>query len=116
MIYASTATDDTQGSDLVKSAVECLLRTVEEKRSAKVLWSLQFQQRVERSLSTDLPRLKDTGNLISFPPPSSDLVFADDILQQVETAWRSIVGQEAADSRPFLKFEDREAGLDEDEN
>lgn len=51
-------------------------------------------------------------HVFSFPPPSLDLAFEDDIVDVVKQAWVHIVGDEV-DHDDFMIFEDREGTSDE---
>lgn len=78
--------------------------------SPTLLWSLQYEH--HPSIATSLLPATDSGNVLKFPPPPSDLAFDDAILGRVKGVWQTIIGDDAGE---FLTFEDREAYGDDDE-
>jgi hypothetical protein len=113
VIYASTAGQYPAGKQLLDLALDTLLSTIDEPSKPEVLWSMSYQQ-LRSSPSSD-PLVSGLGNkVLVFPPLSSDLAFDDAVLDQVESTWRQVLGQEA-EGVEFLVFEDREGELDEEE-
>ena len=54
----------------------------------------------------------DYANLLVFQPPSLDLAFDDNVLEQVKAAWKMIMGDDA-NEEDFMKFQSREEMPDE---
>lgn len=81
-----------------------------------VLWSLRYTQLGifdgTSGTSGEIIRSPELENVLFFPPPSLDLSFDDNILDAVQAAWKIILGDEARDDE-FLRFEDRQAEVED---
>ena len=51
-------------------------------------------------------------NVYSFPPPSVDLAFEDEIVDTVKQAWLKVMGDDV-DPDDFMIFDDRDGASDE---
>lgn len=126
ILYASLLatgvdSDHTQAFDRLHGTVAQLLSTsnagstsgaTDARQEAHILWRLQYVQHtapVVRAISAE----KNTA-VHHFTPLGSDLALEDDVLQEVRGVWRSIVGESMNDD-DFMKFEPRQAEMDEDE-
>ncbi|KAK1058655.1 Rab proteins geranylgeranyltransferase component A [Friedmanniomyces endolithicus] len=90
------------------TAVQHLLESVGERPKPEVLWRMQYRHHAE----AEQPRNTTTSeNVVMLQPLQTDIVLENDVLKDVEEAWRKIMGDGAAE---FMKFESRE-GVDEDE-
>lgn len=96
------------GVALLQKAVDSLLSATDVSPSPTILWSIGYQQHASSGSET-LP--SDNDNVLSFPPPSTDLAFDDAVLDTVKGVWQQVVGDDAGE---FLVFQDREV-YDDDE-
>ena len=99
VIYATTAYSE-HSKNLLDSTLTTFLESSEE--NAELLYTLYYEQeQVSRSADSE-------------PSDASlDLAFNDEILEEVETQWKSIVGD--VDPANFMRFEDREGANDYDD-
>lgn len=99
VIYATTAYSE-HSKNLLDSTLTTFLKSSEE--NAELLYTLYYEQeQVSRSADSE-------------PSDASlDLAFNDEILEEVETQWKSIVGD--VDPANFMRFEDREGANDYDD-
>ena len=115
VIYGSVGLSGSQGYVLLETAINRLLQSVSE-ANAKVLWSLRYTQLGRTSTIPDaveaLKSSSPSDNVICFPPPSLDHAFDDQLLDMVKEAWKTVMGEDAADEE-FMNFEDREGAYDE---
>ena len=82
--------------------------STQQSPDVEVIWTLQYQQDAK-----DPPSLSDGGgnsHVLCFPSTPLDLAFDDTILDNVKEAWLKVTGD---DADGFMKFEDREAVVDE---
>lgn len=56
---------------------------------------------------------KLSSQVLIFPPKPHDLAFDDSTLHLVKEAWETVLGEEAAADRPFLRFEERAPEADD---
>lgn len=85
-----------------------LLESVGEQPTPKVLWRMQYRRYTE----TEQPRGTTTSEgVVMLQSLSTDIVLEDDVLTDVEEAWRKIMGERA---EGCMKFESREC-VEEDE-
>ncbi|KAK0264283.1 Rab proteins geranylgeranyltransferase component A [Friedmanniomyces endolithicus] len=104
VLYASLRGDPS----ILDTAVQHLLESVGEQPTPKVLWRMQYRHYTE----TEQPRGTTTSEgVVMLQSLSTDIVLEDDVLTDVEEAWRKIMGERA---EGFMKFESRE-GVEEDE-
>lgn len=83
----------------------------------KVLWKMQFVQRVRNvpSGGTNSAQGSHGGlgdSVITLPPLSTDVVFEDNVLEHVKRAWVRITGES---EEVFMKFEARDGVGEEEE-
>ncbi|EKG13753.1 Rab protein geranylgeranyltransferase component A fungi [Macrophomina phaseolina MS6] len=108
VLYGSTSSSGEQGTRLLETAIDALLRSVGEDEAPRILWSLRYEQNSQRNApSTTHERV------FAFPHPSLDLKFDDSMLDRVRLMWEKIMGADA-DTEYFMKFEYREAIDDDD--
>ncbi|KAK0947075.1 Rab proteins geranylgeranyltransferase component A [Friedmanniomyces endolithicus] len=104
VLYASLRGD----SSILDTAVQHLLESVGEQPTPKVLWRMQYRHYTE----TEQPRGTTTSEgVVMLQSLSTDIVLEDDVLTDVEEAWRKIMGERA---EGCMKFESREC-VEEDE-
>ncbi|KAF2434865.1 hypothetical protein EJ08DRAFT_627082 [Tothia fuscella] len=105
VIYASTS-----GKQEINAlAVDCLLRQVAAEPVPKVLWTMQYEQHAG---SWQEDEAVEHEGVITMKPSSLDLVFDENILSEVESAWKKVLGDDAG---TFLTFEDRNSVGDDDD-
>ena len=76
---------------------------------AEILWSTTYVAKLRRTGAAG-PKTGPTGganNVWCFPRPAHDLSVDDDVLDNVESIWRAIGGDDIGDE-DFLRFEPRE--------
>ncbi|CZR51666.1 related to rab geranylgeranyl transferase component A [Phialocephala subalpina] len=95
VLYA-TMLQSERSHELLDVAVDAFLATLEDKPS--LLYKLYYEQQAEAESSET----------------SLDLAFNDSILDDVESMWRIVMGEEA-DQAMFMRFEDRE-GMNNDDD
>ncbi|KAK1057840.1 Rab proteins geranylgeranyltransferase component A [Friedmanniomyces endolithicus] len=104
VLYASLRGDPSY----LDTAVQNLLESMGEQPKPEVLWQMQYQHHAQ----AEQPRnTTSSGHVFTLQPLSTGIVLEDDVLKDVEEAWRKIMGNGA---EGFMKFESRE-GVDEDE-
>ncbi|KAK4991358.1 Rab proteins geranylgeranyltransferase component A [Elasticomyces elasticus] len=116
VLYASTALPASSGLPLLDSAIVALLVSVQEDPKPCILFSMQYQQRSgdTSSVAVAAEDSSAAARVLQFPSPDLDVVFSDDIVSNVETAWKGIMGDDAVD---FMRFEVRDgSGGEEDED
>ena len=91
------------GFDRLKAAIAALLESPD--KPAKVLWTLQCEQRIPAARD-----VKSANGAITLPHLSSALFLEDAVLENVRDAWKVITG---GDDAAFMKFDVRE-GLGDD--
>ncbi|KAF2403249.1 hypothetical protein EJ06DRAFT_541950 [Trichodelitschia bisporula] len=98
-----------ESQGLLESAIATLLTAVNEPSTPHILWSLQFKQHhpTDSNQATS-QNFAEATQVLSFPPPSSDLVFDDSILDSVKSVWERITESDA-DRGDFLVFGERGA-------
>ncbi|CAM1501773.1 Fc.00g037570.m01.CDS01 [Cosmosporella sp. VM-42] len=96
---------------LLEKALSSLLAAVESDKAAPVcLYQLYYEQ------GTGKTSLNVGGNTVTFPLPSLDLAFDDDVLDPVHDAWKVVMGSAAVgEDVEYLKFDDREGAGDDDD-
>ena len=99
VLYATTAHSE-HSKNLLDSTLKTFLKSSEE--DAELLYTLYYEQE-QASRSAD----QAPSNA------SLDLAFNDEMLEDVESQWKSIVGD--ADATTFMRFEDREGANDYDD-
>jgi hypothetical protein len=92
VLYATT-TSSPGSKMLLESALAKFLKSAEQ-GDGKLLYSLYYEQK--------------------HTPASLDLAFNDQMLEEVETKWKTIVGSE--DDSTFMQFEERTGMDDEDDD
>lgn len=117
MIYGSVSIPGSRGQALIQTAIGKLLQSLcGNDGDSQVLWCLKYTQLGLYDQVLDPPHVVQSktfpDRVISFPPPSVDLAFDDQILDLVQEVWARIMGDEAAD-HDFMNFEDREGADDE---
>ncbi|KAK3107997.1 Rab proteins geranylgeranyltransferase component A [Teratosphaeriaceae sp. CCFEE 6253] len=99
VLYASV-TADHAGLD---AAVNSLLESMGEQSRPEVLWRMHYTHRARQpAIATPAPGER----VLLLPAVANDVVLEDRVLEDVERAWRNIMGDEQ--SGGFLKFEARE--------
>lgn len=81
---------------LLEAALDAFLATVDDKPA--LLYKLYYEQQTEAESSD----------------ASLDLAFNDSILEDVESLWKTVMGEEA-EQATFMTFEDRE-GMNNDDD
>ncbi|KAK5115105.1 hypothetical protein LTR62_001802 [Meristemomyces frigidus] len=104
VLYASSI----DNSITLDSAVQYLLQSLGEEVQPRILWQMQYQQHTPQTVSTAATR-----RTIYLPPLTTDLIFADEVLDSVMQAWQSITGSSSDD---FMRFEARRHEDDEEAN
>ncbi|EFQ98342.1 hypothetical protein MGYG_01375 [Nannizzia gypsea CBS 118893] len=114
IIYGYVLLPAERGQAVLQSAVDNLLKSLDAK--AKVIWCAYFTQLVRPELESgaDENLRGSHDNIFSFPAPALDLAFDDGLIDQVKQVWKVIMADEA-DEDNFLKFDDREGMIDEEE-
>lgn len=97
-----------RGFELLKKAVRETLAAVPVNPMPETLWSAEYRQHASSGSET-LP--VENEHILRFPPPSMDLAFDDEILDNVKEMWQRIAGEGDGE---FLVFQDREQ-YDDDE-
>ena len=118
VIYAYTKAAAESCRERLANAVERILSTADEALQPRVLWSMSYFQEGRASSDANIPPLIQgmSGQIMIFPPASSDLAFGDALLDSVRAVWRNIMGVEAHDDE-FLRFSERvDVGDDDDES
>lgn len=101
-----------EGHSLLEVALD---RLIAAETSSRVLWSLRYTQRGRlNNDQSQWPLGEDASSpgAYSFPPPSLDFAFEDDIIDIVKKAWRKVVGCDT--DNDFMMFDDREGTHDND--
>lgn len=121
VLYATTSVSDGAKARL-DAAVSSLLvarsaapdaENAEELPPPKVLYSLYYEQAQLSTSTTQSP------NVCLLPSSSLDLAFDDGLLENVEAAWKRVMGTRdgEVESEHFLAFPDREGmGGDDEED
>ena len=78
---------------------------MEEAQTPRVLWQMHYEQTCSAK-----PELRIHDRTISFPLPTADLAFDDEVIEQVRLAWARIV--EGDEGEGFMRFPAREEGED----
>ncbi|KAF3491391.1 uncharacterized protein GIQ15_00908 [Arthroderma uncinatum] len=114
IIYGYVLLPADEGRTMLESAVDNLLKSTDA--NAKIIWSANFTQlgrlEDEKVADNELKGIHD--QTFVFPAPELDLAFEDGLIDQVKEVWKAILGSEA-DESGFLKFDDREGMVDEEE-
>lgn len=88
---------------LLDAALDVFLARVED--TPELLYKLYYEQEPEEENEAQTESLD----------PSLDLAFNDAVLEDVESLWKTVIGDEAEQAR-FMRFEDREGmSADDDE-
>jgi hypothetical protein len=103
VLYASIALPAEQGIPSLTTAVEDLLRGLDES-CGRILWSLKYHQR-NISVSGE-----SAANVIILPNVPVELGLPDSVFDNVKFAWQQITGE----AEGFMVFEAREGMEDED--
>ncbi|KAK5662895.1 hypothetical protein OQA88_6306 [Cercophora sp. LCS_1] len=107
ILYLTTVT--TSGAkEVLDQAAVLFLRSVDEAEAPQRLFELYYEQ------DKDLGECRADGSVFFLPDPSPSLAFDDATLEHVRAAWKTIVGESAADA-DYMTFPDREGAADEDE-
>ncbi|OAL63711.1 rab geranylgeranyl transferase escort protein [Trichophyton rubrum] len=114
IIYGYVLLPAERGKVVLENAVDNFLKSVDSK--ATVIWGAHFTQLgcLEREMAVNENIKGSHDNVFSFPAPALDLAFDDALIDQVKQVWKTIMGDEA-DENNFLKFDDREGTIDEEE-
>lgn len=114
IIYGYVLLPAEKGKIVLETAVDNFLKSVDSK--AKVIWGAHFTQLgcLEREMVVAENLKGSHDNVFSFPAPALDLAFDDGLIDQVKQVWKAIMGDEV-DENNFLKFDDREGMIDEEE-
>ncbi|KAM5439563.1 hypothetical protein MferCBS31731_004318 [Microsporum ferrugineum] len=114
IIYGYVLLPAAEGRPVLEHAVDHILKSADV--NAKVLWRVYFTQlgRLGDEKVTDEFLRGAHDHVFTFPAPALDLAFEDGLIDQVKLVWKAIVGDEA-DENDFLKFDDREGIVDEEE-
>ncbi|OAL73733.1 rab geranylgeranyl transferase escort protein [Trichophyton violaceum] len=114
IIYGYVLLPAERGKVVLENAVDNFLKSVDSK--ATVIWGAHFTQLgcLEREVAVNENIKGSHDNVFSFPAPALDLAFDDALIDQVKQVWKAIMGDEA-DENNFLKFDDREGTIDEEE-
>lgn len=102
VLYASIALPAKQGKERLSAAVDGLLQASDDSR--RVLWSLQYHQRIAQ-----LPSGSEASTIM-LPNVPLEIGLPDSIISDVKLAWQTITGE----TEGFLTFEAREGELEED--
>jgi hypothetical protein len=97
---------------LLEKALSSLLAAVtgSDSESPTVLYKLSYEQTSGSSTS-----VKVDGAIVDLPPLPLDLAFNDAVMGQVRAAWDAVTkGDEPDGSAEYMKFEDREGAVDDD--
>ncbi|KAL1606614.1 Rab proteins geranylgeranyltransferase component A [Paraconiothyrium brasiliense] len=105
VLYASTSLSGKHGFELLRHATSLLLSSVDVSPSARVLWSMQYEQRAMPSVEPLLFRDGAEAHFLGLPPVPLDLVVDDVVFDQVRAIWQAITNEEP---EQFLSFKDRE--------
>ncbi|KAI9818732.1 MAG: Rab proteins geranylgeranyltransferase component A [Phylliscum demangeonii] len=117
VLYASVRAHAATGFSTLETSVQRLLEAVDGNSSAQVLYTLRYQQLGPPSAAeATQPQPPALSCVREFDAPSLDLVFDDDVLEQVRQAWCQIRGKEGgsettggeASSDEFMVFDDRD--------
>ena len=97
---------------LLEKALSSLLAAVtdSDSESATVLYKLSYEQTNGSSTSVNVD-----GAVVDLPPLPLDLAFNDAVMGQVRAAWDAVTKDDEPDgSVEYMKFEDREGAVDDD--
>jgi len=111
VVYLSTLLTPTS-RNLLEKALSSLLAAVAngESEAPSALYKLYYEQTSGSSTSVDVD-----GAIVDFPPLPLDLAFNDAVMGQVRAAWDAVTkGDEPDGSAGYMKFEDREGAVDDD--
>jgi len=98
VLYATTLHCE-KSKNLLEAALSTFL-DLAEGGEGKMLYSLYYEQSQE---------IKPSGHVLE---GSLDLAFNDDMLEDVEARWKTII-RDDADETSFMKFQDREGVADD---
>jgi len=104
VLYVTTLQSN-DSKQLLESAISNFLASTEE-GGVELLYSLYYEQE---------QTAKATSDSLEASEASLDLAFNDEILDDVEKQWKSILGETEADQATFMRFEDREGMNNEDD-
>ncbi len=104
VLYATTLQSD-DSKKLLDFALSTFL-TLTEESEVKILYKLYYEQEQAARNNDDPLEASDA---------SLDLAFNDEILDDVEMQWKSILGETEADQATFMRFEDRD-GINNDDD
>jgi hypothetical protein len=96
------------------------LALTKEETVASVLWRMHYQ--FQSSNGETAQKTGDDKTLLFPSTMSADMVFDDQVLDEVESVWRIVskvnseAYSEAFDGAQFLVFDDREGQEDEDDD
>ncbi|KAM0556866.1 hypothetical protein ACHAPJ_005539 [Fusarium lateritium] len=108
VIYLSTICTPSAKSILEKALSSLLAAVLDGQDVASPIYQLYYEQsNGTNSLSID------TG-IATFSPTSLGLAFDDSVLDSVHEAWKLVNGDTGDEAVEYMKFEDRESGVDED--
>ncbi|KAI9670855.1 MAG: Rab proteins geranylgeranyltransferase component A [Caeruleum heppii] len=114
VLYGSIQDEVGVDHSLLDLAVRRLLVCANGENTPEILFTMRYTQHSvgSRQLSdqSEPTDIQDKRRIIMLPPPSSDLVFDDGVLDRVRGAWESIMG-DIGNGSPvgdFMEFEDRE--------
>ena len=103
VLYASIALPAEQGIPRLTTAIDDLLRGVDD-YLGRVLWSLKYHQR-------NIEQLDDSNaKAVILPNVPVELGLPDSVIDNVKSAWQQITGE----TEGFMVFEAREGMEDED--
>lgn len=94
-------------SKILEKAISELIASITESPTPKVLWRLQYQQRLPPTLIPSPNSIQANGRVIQVPEIPPSLALEDDVLRHVRSAWERIVPEDER-GKGFMVFEDRE--------
>jgi Rab proteins geranylgeranyltransferase component A len=99
----------TSAKSVLEKALSSLLATVSNGQDvSSPIYQLYYEQSGgTNSLSVD-------RDIATFSPTSLGLAFDDSILESVHEAWKLVNADLEGTSADYMKFEDREGGVDDD--
>ncbi|KAL9011103.1 MAG: hypothetical protein Q9173_004029 [Seirophora scorigena] len=126
IIYTSTTLAHSAALILLRSAIDTLLSSVNEQPTPTILWSLSYTQHHhhptppssltsnDASVNSDARSNQQSGVLFlkDFAP---SLELEDEVLRDVRAVWELITADDGDERGSFMQFDDREGGVDEDQ-
>lgn len=111
VIYGGVSIPGPEGQARIESAVNKLIQA--ESPGAVILWSMKYTQLGRLSNDGTSPEIQThSPHVYSFPPPSLDIAFEDDLVEIVKESWLKVAGSDV-NADDFMIFDDREGTSDE---